>query len=483
LGIALFSNGYNIAVIGAVITLLSREYPDSQFGLQHYSNVLTSTVFAGIVLIMIFFAFISDGSLRVDVLLCMVAVSFSVTIASTTSGCLVGSWEGLSVGYFVVMLGCTCFLLGMGVGAGHTCGSVFASERTLGQHGITESAQHWWLVAGTKTVINAGFVLSGFVPLVLYWIFGEQHLQLVCGLSLGFGAIPAFVVSRKIMAPLYHMPCLLWHMPKSYFRLLESVHILKWLTMKWYWKSVLGLSLACFIYDFIMYVHFAIYSSMIINNFTGGSSSLSVVLGWSVVINMFCIPGTVLGTFLIDYLGMKTTMIVGLLLQAIIGLSLGTINTPVTNHISTFAVVYGIFLALGEIGPGSCLHVLPAKIGPTAHISGHIYSIAATIGKLGAFIGTWVFPQIIDAFGGSKTERGNTGPFWIGSGLAILSVIVTIFLIKPLTPDSLKAEDKAFHQYLEENGLNVSNMVIGRPAEEVIYNEMDVWQLHNNEIT
>lgn len=46
-------------------------------------------------------------------------------------------------------------------------------------------------------------------------------------------------------------------------------------------------------------------------------------------------------------------------------------------------------------------------------------------------------------FGGPSTEKGNTGPFWIGSGLAILSAIVTFVLVKPLTHDGMKAEDEA----------------------------------------
>ncbi|KAI6025572.1 hypothetical protein F5J12DRAFT_438563 [Pisolithus orientalis] len=188
---------------------------------------------------------------------------------------------------------------------------------------------------------------------------------------------------------------------------------------------------------------FCIYSSMTINNITGGSSSLSIVLGWSVVTNLLCIPGTVLGAFLVDYLGVKTSMIVGLLLQAIVGFTVGTMYSPLTNHISTFAVVYGIFLSFGEVGPGSCLQVLAVKTALMSCVNGQIYNIAAAIGKVGAFIGMWVFPQVIDAFGGSKTMKGIISLFWIGGGLAILNAVVTFFLVKPLTYDSMKAEDKA----------------------------------------
>lgn len=51
-----------------------------------------------------------------------------------------------------------------------------------------------------------------------------------------------------------------------------------------------------------------------------------------------------------------------------------------------------------------------------------------------------VFPEIIAAFG-PDLDRSNTGPFWIGSGLAIFSAIVVFFFITPLTTDGMAQED------------------------------------------
>jgi hypothetical protein len=68
---------------------------------------------------------------------------------------------------------------------------------------------------------------------------------------------------------------------------------------------------------------------------------------------------------------------------------------------------------------------------------------------------------MIKAFGGSKTARGNTGPFWVGSGLAIFSALVVLFLVKPLSHDGMVAEDAAFRKYLEEHGFDTSAMGAG----------------------
>ncbi|KAI6161350.1 glycerophosphodiester transporter [Pisolithus thermaeus] len=432
---ALFLNGYTIGVIGGVITLTTREYHGNDFGMPYYSELLASAVLAGTVC---------------GMLLCGWTLNVYSIWASDKSPSLNG-------GELVRILCFIRFILGICVGAGHSSGSAFPFERWVKQDGIFGSTQHWWFVLGTKTMIDTGFVVATSVPLVLHWIYGEWHHLTICNVSLGLGAVPAFVL-------LWELVVLLWafedqSVPES--KPLSSFYIPYWFTLRQYWKSVLGLSLAWFIYDFIMYP-FGIYSSMIINNITGGSLPLSIVLGWSVVIVSFYIPGTLLGTFLTDYLGLKTAMIVGLLLQATVGFTMGIMCIPLADHIATFSVGYGIFLCLGEVGCGSCLRLLAAKTAPAA-IDGQIYIIAATVGKVGAFIGTWVFPQVINVFGGSKTVRGNTGPFWIGSGLAILSAVLTSFLVKPFTHDALEAEDKA---YMEENGIDVGRMGIKKVPEK-----------------
>jgi hypothetical protein len=44
---------------------------------------------------------------------------------------------------------------------------------------------------------------------------------------------------------------------------------------------------------------------------------------------------------------------------------------------------------------------------------------------------------------GTNPNRGNTGPFWVGSAMAALSAIITFFFIRPLSHDGMAAEDVA----------------------------------------
>lgn len=204
-------------------------------------------------------------------------------------------------------------------------------------------------------------------------------------------------------------------------------------------------------------IRLGIFSGTVVNNITGGSEALTTVLGWNVVINLFYMPGTIGGAFIIDYLGPKYTLILGLLSQAVIGFIMSGLYKQLTSHIAAFAVVYGIFLSLGELGPGNCIGLLAAKTSATA-VRGQYYGIAAATGKVGAFVGTWAFPQMIIDFGGATSERGNTGPFWLASALAILSATVTFFFIEPMGADGMVEEDAKFREYLEQNGYDTSQM-------------------------
>lgn len=117
------------------------------------------------------------------------------------------------------------------------------------------------------------------------------------------------------------------------------------LIFKRYWVSLVGVSLTWFIYDFITYVNyvsqalileaevvafrypFGLYSSSVVDSIIGDTDSLYVVFGWNVVINLFYMPGTLIGAFVVDYFGPKWTMIGGLLAQAVIGFIMSGLYT------------------------------------------------------------------------------------------------------------------------------------------------------------
>ena len=51
-------------------------------------------------------------------------------------------------------------------------------------------------------------------------------------------------------------------------------------------------------------------------------------------------------------------------------------------------------------------------------------------------------------------------------GLDILSALVTLFFVHPLTHDGMEREDRAFREYLEEHGYDTSKMGLPNYSEE-----------------
>jgi len=442
-GTALFSDGYANNVIGVVITLLNEKFGKANVAAHDFSNILSSLAFAGTVVGQLSFGYISD---KVGRKFGMMTATGIVALFSLLSATVKGVHGDLHS--MLAQLAAWRFLIGIGIGAEYPCGSVAASEQSE-EPGISKNAQHRWFALATNTMIDFGFVIGAFVPLVLLWIFGENHLDAVWRGSLGLGMVPALAV-------------LIWRIkmeePSRYKRdSMKNAKIPYWLIFKRYWVRLAAISFTWFLYDFISYP-FGLFSSTVLTAINP-NPNLVQNLGLNVVTNLFYMPGTIIGAFCVDFLGPKYTQATGLILQAIIGFIMSGLYKHLASNAAAFAVVYGIFLSFGEFGPGNCLGLLSAKSGPTA-VRGQFYGVAAAIGKIGAFVGTWSFKPAVDAFShhGTDPDRGNTGPFWIASGMCLLSAFVTLVFIRPLSHDGMEREDIAFREYLEENGWDTSQM-------------------------
>lgn len=137
---------------------------------------------------------------------------------------------------------------------------------------------------------------------------------------------------------------------------------------------------------------------------------------------------------------------------------MAAVYAKISQHIAAFAVVYGIFLSLGELGPGNNIGLLAAKTCATG-VRGRYYGIAAAIGKIGAFVGTWVFPYI-QAAGGDDATKTAQYPFWVASSLCILSAGIVMFCLPNVGQDTITHEDLRFREYLESQGWDTAQLGI-----------------------
>lgn len=241
---------------------------------------------------------------------------------------------------------------------------------------------------------------------------------------------------------------------------MKHVKIPYWLIVRRYWRKLIAVCFCWFIYDFITYP-FGMYAGTITEGAIGLNPSLYQILAWGCLINAFYCPGAFIGAYMSDWLGPKRCMLVGLVMQAVFGFALSGAYGYFKTRTAGFAVIYGIFLCWGEIGPGNNVPLFAAKaVGPTA-ARAQLYSLAAASGKVGAFVGTYIFPSIINAFPEGSDLR-STGIFYIGSGLALLSAIVCLIFFPNIKHDAMVDEDKLFREYLIEHGIDISGMGMGR---------------------
>jgi hypothetical protein len=126
------------------------------------------------------------------------------------------------------------------------------------------------------------------------------------------------------------------------------------------------------------------------------------------------------------------------------------------ENVAGFAVVYGIFLSLGEVGPGDNIGLVASKTCATG-VRGQYYAIAAAMGKIGAFVGTYIFPYIEKA-GGSNKNASAQYPFYVSSSFCVLMAFIVLFCLPHIGQDTITQEDIEFRHYLETQGWDVRQL-------------------------
>jgi hypothetical protein len=124
-------------------------------------------------------------------------------------------------------------------------------------------------------------------------------------------------------------------------------------------------------------------------------------------------------------------------------------------NVAGFAVVYGVFLSLGEVGSGDNIGLIASKTCATG-VRGQYYAIAAASGKIGAFIGTYIFPYIERAGGNGNASAQY--PFYVSSAFCLFTAFLAIFCLPHIGQDTITTEDARFRAYLESQGWDTNQL-------------------------
>nr|QFR37181.1 MFS transporter [Cyberlindnera americana] len=431
-GSGLFSDGYVNNSIGTVSTCLSTLYPEEYAQSNAIKNV-TSIAFVGTVVGMLIFGYVSDyHSRKAGMLWGTIILIFMTILTSGVWGKNKDDVHGMLTALTVYR-----FFIGIGIGSEYPTGSTACSEASAL---LPPGKRNRWFCWFTNFMIDAGFVVSSFVPMVMLWICTPKHLTPVWRVTLGLGAIPP--ISLFILR-LYYQEGETFQ--KTRFK---KVSIPYTAVIKFYWFRLLIVAIIWFIYDYSAYA-FGLFSSYVLANVMDDSNLYST-FGWNVVVNLFYMPGAFLGAIAADYLGPRLTLTLGVTAQSVIGYAMAGSFETLQHKTAGFVVLYGIFMTLGEFGPGDNIGLLASKTSCTP-IRGQYYGLAAAIGKVGAFTGTYVFTPLVN-------KHGIKSAWWLASSLGLFAAFLALFFLPPVDQNAMQAEDEKFLEYLESIGFDISQL-------------------------
>ncbi|KAF8945948.1 Plasma membrane permease, mediates uptake of glycerophosphoinositol and glycerophosphocholine [Haplosporangium gracile] len=438
-GFALLSDGYQIGVLSLINVCFNKIYGD-QFT-SEISTRIGNSLFVGCILGQIGFGFICDRvGRKVGLMLTTLLVILGAALCAGAYGAG-GSVEGLFWALTVYR-----GILGVGVGGEYPCSSASASEAA---DVVMPGRRGMLFVFVTNFVIDSGYVLSALVPLIL--ALAGCSYEVIWRTSFAFGVLPPLSVMyfrfRMDNSDIFQKNAIKKKVPYG-------------LILQRYWKYLLGTAGSWFFYNFISYP-FGIFAGTIIDQSSDENPSFVHTAQWMLLLNFFYLPGSISGALASDKLGRKRTMTLGFFMQGVIGILMGVFYKDLLNKFPLFVVVYGVFMAFGEFGPGDMLGLVSAEIYPTA-IRGTAYGWSAAIGKLGAFVGTTAFKPAVAALGGGDVDKGQARVFILASGLALLGSIFTWCLIPDYSKKNLHEEDEDFRRFLESKGYELSNF--GAPS-------------------
>jgi MFS transporter, PHS family, inorganic phosphate transporter len=150
---------------------------------------------------------------------------------------------------------------------------------------------------------------------------------------------------------------------------------------------------------------------------------------------VFAVPGYIAAILLLDKTGRKSIQVLGFAMMRLMFLLIGIIPS-VTAVAFQFILLYGIGYFFAEFGPNTTTFIYPAEIFPVeVRTTGH--GISAGAGKLGAFAGAFLFPDIL------ASSLGIRGGEIIAGVVSLAGLALTLALLpepKGKTLEQLSAD-------------------------------------------
>jgi len=420
-GVGFFTDAYDLFVIGVASTLITKDWHLSS---GHLALLNSTMLFAAFVGAFVFGRF-ADLVGRKQVYWLVAAI----TIIGAIGSALAPS--------FWVLIGFR-FVLGFGVGGDYPVSAVMVSEYANRK----DRGKLVGMVFGTQAL---GLIVG---PLIALSLLGAGlSNDTVWRVLLGLGAVPAAAViylrARMPESPRYQVqvqgkaeqaaarmsdftdgqvsgsePAVPEHEPAG---LQHEMGLRAFLTNRRWLIMLAGTAGTWFLLDYAYYGN-TISTPQILGLISPGASTMTKIALQLAIFMVAAVPGYALAIVRLDKIGHRRLQLLGFAMMALCFLIIAAVP-GMTTMVVPFLLVYGVSYFFTEFGPNMTTFVLPSELYPVSmRATGH--GISAGIGKLGAFIGVFLFPLLNDWF-------GLRGTLLLTAGIAVLGFALTLVLPEP----------------------------------------------------
>jgi MFS transporter, PHS family, inorganic phosphate transporter len=403
-GMGFFTDAYDLFIIGVVMSLLKGQWQVSPTA----DGLVTSTALLASAIGAVLFGRVADMLGRKRIYGYEVLVLAAGALASALSP---------NVWWLIVFR----FILGVGIGGDYPVSSTIMSE-------YAGKKTRGLLITLVFAMQAAGLVFGPALAAVLL-ASGLSH-NVTWRLLLAFGAVPAMAVfwMRRRMAETPRFQLASRHRQRiSFTDGFAQLTVRRDLLIR-----LIGASAAWFLMDFAYYGN-TVSSPKVLAAISPDSALISHVLTQLAIFVVAAVPGYFVAAWLMDRLGRKAIQNIGFLMMAI-AFGIMAIIPGIEKLVVLFLIVYGVSYFFTEFGPNSTTFVYPAELFPVeTRTTGH--GIASAAGKVGGFIGVFLFP-IFMSHGGLSLAEG------VAALVSLLGLAVTIFMLpetKGLSLEELSA--------------------------------------------
>ncbi|HUD78425.1 MAG TPA: MFS transporter [Streptosporangiaceae bacterium] len=402
-GVGFFTDAYDLFVIGIASALITKDWHLSADRLALLNSTMLAAAFAGAFV----FGRYADKVGRKRVYWLVAAIMIVGALGSA-----------LSQSYW--MLIAFRFVLGFGVGGDYPVSAVMVSEYANRK----DRGRLVGMVFGTQAL---GLIVG---PLIALALLGSGAADdVVWRVLLGLGAVPAAAViylrARMPESPRYRAQ-VQGRLPAAAASarpavLPQRMGLRAFLTSR-HWLLMLAGTAGCwFLLDYAYYGN-TISTPQILGLIAPSASTMTKIGLQLAIFVVAAVPGYILAIARLDRIGHRKLQLVGFGMMALCFLVIGVVP-GMTTVVAPFLIVYGISYFFTEFGPNMTTFVLPSELYPVSmRTTGH--GISAGIGKLGAFIGVFLFPVL-------QTSLGLRGTLLLTAGVSVLGLALTLVLPEP----------------------------------------------------